>query len=493
MSLRQLLFSGFLLCSIVLFPSVVFSLDDAFKECMRKQEERRTDPRGDFTQYSFKSVDEVLKDPEVFWKFITAPETPYIERRTAATRAMTVLSFNEVPAKWLPRILQAQDELEEPARIYFGLLPPPCWQLPMIMNGRKNPAEERIILGHSWKLPEEKTPYIERRTAATRAMTVLPFSKVPVKWIPRLLKAQDELEVPARIYFGLVPPRCWALPMILKGTPGKEQTILGHSWTPPKEGTPYPLTFDEELQAPWPWQVQEALKDASSSIYRELEKPGRTEELLKGVMALPVSTDDEARLFVKITNYFSMHHKTVDVMARWYKFAMDPQKPKTAAMVATEIGQAARLWDDPQSRSIGDVILIDLIRTTTDDDILWKAVYSYLGLHNVEIYDKNHGKKVVNSPTAIKLITEKVLDPASGDEWSRVYYFALVLAELLDDPPITYAGIKDHVHEDGQLKTDLQAVQSWYSTHKAELEKASAQEEPALNRIRALLKNVPRP
>ena len=410
MSISRSLFCGFFLASVVLFPSAAFCVGADFEECARKQKERSSDPRGNFSQYSFKSVDEALKDPETFWKFITAPETPYIERRAAATQAMKALPFSEVPAKWIPRLYAAQDELEKAAQIYFGLVPPRCWSV---------------------------------------------------------------------AYFGG------------RGLE-KERMVLGHSWTPPDAETPYPLTFDEELTAPWPWQVNEALKDLSSAIYKELDNPGRREELLSGVMALPITTDEEARLFVRISHYYSMHHKTLAVMARWHAIGADPGKPKAASMVAREVGNDMRMramYADPEeSRRIGDVIIIDILKASKDREVVFNAANSYHDLHFVQEYEKREGKAVPASPTAIKLITEAVLDPQMGDDWSRVYYYSLFLPDLLADAPFTYAEIKEHVHETGDLTKDLQKIQAWYDAHEDELAKAALAEEPGLNKLRALLK-----
>jgi hypothetical protein len=55
-------------------------------------------------------------------------------------------------------------------------------------------------------------------------------------------------------------------------------------------------------------------------------------------MALPVATDDEAQLFVRITHYY----KSLPIMARWRAIGMDTAKPKAASMVAREVGNACR-------------------------------------------------------------------------------------------------------------------------------------------------------
>jgi len=176
-------------------------------------------------------------------------------------------------------------------------------------------------------------------------------------------------------------------------------------------------------------------------------------------------------------------------MGRWYRIGLDPKKPTAAAMVAADAGAAGRLWQDPQSQAIADTILIDIINMTSDQDLRFKAMYAYMGLHQVDPLERSHGKKVINSPTAIKLITEKLLDPQGGDEWSRVYYFALVISALVDDPPITYEQIKEDVHDDEGRQNDLQKIGKWYRIHKADLEKAALEEGIELEKIRALLRD----
>lgn len=108
---------------------------------------------------SMQAVNAALRSPTTLWKFITAPDTGYFERVTAAYRAGKL-----VPASWIPKILSAQKELaKEEAVHHFGVQLYPYdarghyWE--KTPRDRLGGAINRNILGHSFTVPEKWTEY----------------------------------------------------------------------------------------------------------------------------------------------------------------------------------------------------------------------------------------------------------------------------------------------------------------------------------------------
>ena len=104
------------------------------------------------------------------------------------------------------------------------------------------------------------TPYPERLAATLRGKDVLPTS-----WFPTVLAAKRELErEQQRHNWGLWPHPLWESTAIVDWTSvaerERDRLILGHPWRVPTTRSPYPLSWDEETRAPWPWQAQQAVQ-----------------------------------------------------------------------------------------------------------------------------------------------------------------------------------------------------------------------------------------
>ncbi len=141
--------------------------------------------------------------------------------------------------------------------------------------------------------------YVERRAAAYQAKGL-----VPVTWLPKIWTAIGELRREERAHgFGLKPHPLSSIALMPRGPEvERSRQILGHAWTAPAQPADYPLTPKEREDAPWPWQVKEALRDLSAglipSTYSPLERD-KAGAYLSAVLTMPCGTDEEAQSFVE--------------------------------------------------------------------------------------------------------------------------------------------------------------------------------------------------
>src|SRR5580704_2204956 len=123
--------------------------------------------------------------------------------------------------------------------------------------------------------------------------------------------------------------------------------VLGHTWKSSAKRLPYPITWDEESRAPWPWQVEQALEDLFNrmipSIYRGGEESCR--RWIDVTMTMPCDNDAEATRFVEATQAI-FDFKTLAVMSRWREIAGNPAMPQAAELIANRFGETMRQWDD---------------------------------------------------------------------------------------------------------------------------------------------------
>lgn len=137
--------------------------------------------------------------------------------------------------------------------------------------------------------------YLERRAAAVQGRGV-----IRVEWLPKLWRAIGELRHEVQLHhWGLKPHPLSSVMMGHASTePERQRRILGHGWKAPNAPMDYPLTPEERERAPWPWQVEQALRDLHRgpipSTYAPLERE-KAEAYLAAVLTLPCGTDEEAQ------------------------------------------------------------------------------------------------------------------------------------------------------------------------------------------------------
>ena len=279
-----------------------------------------------------------------------------------------------------------------------------------------------------------ETAYSNRMGAAAQCVGVF-----PVNWLPRLLAAQAELDKEQGLHaWALKPhpgnsaimPREPSIDRFLRSGLPRERKVLGHSWVVPDKSMPYPITWEDESSAPWPWQVQKALDQLYSTLCpNSPDELSRAPAWLEEALQLPWGTDEEAQTFVRVSRD-SCHLKSMAVMARWRKIALDPSKPKAAWSVAAEFAQAVRLWGDPDSQMVGQVLLVDIIASSPHEAAKQQAA-TYVGDRR-DWSEKDGTPRPALPITSILTVSRVATDPTWGDEWKRLYLYVTGVCRALD-------------------------------------------------------------
>lgn len=357
-----------------------------------------------------------------------------------------------------------------------------------------------------------ETAYSNRMAAAAQGVEIF-----PLKWLPRLLAAQAELAQERGLHnWGMKPnpnnsALVFTLPSLDKflktGLP-REREILGHRWIVPETGSPYPMSWTEESLAPWPWQVQQALNQFYAALCpSDPYKLSRAPAWLDETMQLPWGTDGEAQTFVRLSNG-SAHLKTMAVMARWRKIALDPSKPNAARDVAVNLSSAVRLWDDPASQTVGQVILTDIIRSCPNESAKQEAAWHlgeqrYVGRVHVEgVYEERLPLPV----TSLLAVSEAATNSARGEQWTRLCMYVTGACKALDSreldkdsglmkgkfvtgidwnhPPLNPDEIYRMDPQSPKVGEFLKIFEQWFHRNEKKLRKETAKESPEIERVR---------
>ena len=340
-----------------------------------------------------------------------------------------------------------------------------------------------------WKfMASPETPYTDRRAAALQGRDVF-----PVEWLPRLMAAIGELRKEAKFHY-------WALKQnpldnrlmldperrFLKDIPPdqRERRVLGQRWVVPTEALDYPLTWKEEAKAPWPWQVEQTLDDLFVFVRPNRRDEAKARQWLKAAMRIPCTTDEEATLFVEASRW-ATHFKTMPVMARWHKIVLDPRFPEAAARVGWNIREIVRLWDDPRSWAVGQVLTVDTLKHSPHNEAKYRTAYGLRYFR--ERWRTGKDLRMPEPTTAIIAASQMALDPKNGDEWTRLYVYAFSVCEALDSPPMKPDRHMDPKSE--EVGKTLGKFESWFKASEKKLEALAAKESVALAGVRKTLKN----
>ena len=328
--------------------------------------------------------------------------------------------------------------------------------------------------------PEQN--YLERRAAAVQAKGLL-----PVTWVPKVWRTMGELWREQRMHgFGLKPhpisSMMWRPPPPVVPA---ERSILGHQWTVPAEPIEFPLTPKEREDAPWPWQVAQALGDLQAGLYPSTYEPldrDAADAYLAAVLTMPCGTDEEAQwLFAAAQG--SSHYKTPAIMAALRNIATNPRFPLAAVQVGSSYADATRLWNDPRAWDIGAAGVLDMLRHAPTGQARQNAAYSVRSLREGFADGKTLRRP---EPAAVFLeIGRLALDPAEGDAWTRLYVYAFSAMEGIDGPP--FAVDRGMDPSSPEVPRRLGDFASWLEQHRGELEKLAAAQKPALDAADRLL------
>jgi hypothetical protein len=324
--------------------------------------------------------------------------------------------------------------------------------------------------------------YLERRAAAYQAKGL-----IPVTWLPKVWAAIGELRREEREHgFGLKPHPLSSLPWTLPRPRAQGvRQILGHSWTTPLQPLDHPLTPKEREEAPWPWQVREALRDLNAGLiprtYAPLER-AEADAYLSAVLAMPCGTDDEAQWLVEAAQG-SSHYKTPAVMGALRNIATNPRLPIAAIHAGTTYADATRLWNDPRSWALGAAGLVDMLRSSPHVEARKAAAYAARSLR--EAFADGRTRRRLLPAAVILELGRLALDPAAGDEWSRLYTYAFSVVEALDDPP--FKAERGMAPLSPEVARRLRDFAGWFEQHRRGLEELAAAQQPAIDEANEML------
>jgi hypothetical protein len=334
------------------------------------------------------------------------------------------------------------------------------------------------------------TPYLERCTAAENAHTALPISCVP-----RLVTARHELELERRLHgFGLRAHPRSAIAGVYSDSRGnvpRHRILLGSSWEiPPKLGD-YPLTWAEQVCAPWPWQVEQALERAFSEMLPRGDA-ARAKSWLDVTLTMPWTSDEEATLFVD-TSRWAMSTTNVAVLARWRAIALGSGRHEAAQHVGSNLSEVIRRCQDPHGRELGELIAVDILRESTCAAARVNVAYGlsswgwYPGTSEGSKDQKRERKERIPA-TAILALARDAIGGRGTDassEWNRYYDYAASCIECLDNPPFAIDRRMDP--QSPEVHTTLERFTTWFRSHESELEQAAVGEKARLDADRQLL------
>lgn len=354
------------------------------------------------------------------------------------------------------------------------------------------------------------TPYLDRRAAAIQARPLFQRAGDFLDWLSRLNSAFADLRKVEWLWGIRMHPDSAAmrndeqLRTTLKGIPESKRTrrTLGHLWRVPVEPIDFPLTWEAESRAPWPWQVQKALQELYFGFGPQHEIGPRAEEQwTEKMLKLPTRTDIGATQFVALTSRSEV--RNLSVLARWRRFTLDPRYPRTAVQIA--VGISPR-WYEQRSNLIARLINLDIITLSPHKQARSEAMYRIRELRETSDGPPSFNRILLPVPFASVLAASKrALDPADDDEFNRLYRI-FAICGVLDDRPLETSGLRVGPFTAGrawnrpplvpkggispgspEVPIGLKAFEDWFKAHRAELEAAAGKETPELDKARQLL------
>lgn len=327
------------------------------------------------------------------------------------------------------------------------------------------------------------TPYLERRALAYQWRPTFSLT-----FLPRLTRALTQLRPEAAAHgWGLDahPDELAAVAPPAEVDGSRVTSVFGVPWTvrqSPAGHRDYPLTWEEEAAAPWPWQVHHTLEELFRSLFPRTLAAERA--WLEACETLPWASDDDAAILVE-TSLGAPHLKTPRVMALWHAVSVSAGHPRAAELVARSVGEAARAWDAPESQAIAEVIVVDLM-ASSNHAAREHAAYGLRALARRSRAGRE--ERLAPPSTAILAALTLSQDPAAGDPWKRLYVYGFSALEAMAAPPFVPDRTIAPAGPAATARADELA--RWYSANLARLQAESATRKKTLDPTRTALEQA---
>lgn len=327
-------------------------------------------------------------------------------------------------------------------------------------------------------ITDPKTKYSDRRAAALQGAKL-----IPVRLMPTVMRECEEVgRLGQAGWWNMGRNPLDALYRPVRELKKGEVNVAGHVWKAPAEQLPYPRNWEEEAAAPWPWQVEQSLRDLFGYMAPKFlnDGPDACREWLDVAMTMPWGTDEEAVRFVAAAQEVT-HFKTPAVMSRFRRIVADPAKPNAAARVLSYLGETVNLWRDDRAQGLAQNIFLAAMERPEP-----KATLFYnprLGDLRTQWLGNREYKALPVPASTVVAFAKLAMDPANGDEWTRLNCFAFPVREACDGKPFDIrSGARPGSPEAGAM---FRQFADWFEKNRADLEAAARGETPELAKLRA--------
>ena len=221
---------------------------------------------------------------------------------------------------------------------------------------------------------------------------------------------------------------------------GTTRNILGREWVVPDTTSAFPILWDEVCAGPWPLRVYRILRQTWNTVAPR-GPTQRAHEWVAACLQLPFENADDVMLFVRAT-HGSMHLKSVEIVARWRKIALDPRFTPAALIIADRLGEVHRQWDDARGKLAVRTLAADLIALAPDEGTRRRCA-SRLG--QLSFSSSRQDARGPAPAGAILAACSRADEPAAGSEFERLYRYAMNVCDAVQDPPFVpdrYMGSK---------------------------------------------------
>jgi len=307
-----------------------------------------------------------------------------------------------------------------------------------------------------------ETPWAGRMIAAQRGT-------LPLSYLSRFAAADRELAAEdAEHHWGMdrfVPRYSQMGYMAASPYRGRhKRRVLGHDWTMADGVIDEPLTYDEWVEAPWPWQVERALAVLKAKFF-DLQHPA---EFWDATLSLPRETVVEAAYFYWMTEQFATMLRRIDprIIQAWRELGLREgdflslHGPLSYAFEPIELAKGG-----DESR-YGEVMMADWAEHWPQREIVTLAVH----LRNL------------NAPPVATEVLARRIDGLGVEDVSARGYAARNFLEAVE--PTIVPPWRQNPNDPELLEQTWSVFREWYGRHYAAIAEAALAHAKLLNRYR---------